>query len=56
MRRISQWAIQTALTVEEVEKDLRNRIDPADRLLVTCVGAMSSRNLINKDRFGVGLT
>ena len=50
----SQWLLQTGFSVEEVEKDLRTRIDPADRLLVTYVGEMSARNLINKDRFSKG--
>jgi hypothetical protein len=52
----SQWVLQTPFTVEQVEKDLRARIDPADRLLVTHVGAMSSRNLNNQDKFGNGPT
>ncbi len=52
----SQWLLQTSFRVEEVEKDLRCLIDPADRLLVTYVGAMSSRNLISTERFGTGLT
>ena len=51
----SQWVLQTSFTIEQVEKDLRSRIDPADRFLVTYVGAMSSRNLINKDKFGASL-
>jgi hypothetical protein len=50
----SQWVLQTHFTIEQVEKDLRARIDPADRLLVTYVGAMSSRNLINREKFGNG--
>jgi hypothetical protein len=50
------WVLQTSFTVEQVEKDLQTRIDPADRLLVTYVGATSSRNLINKDKFGSGPT
>ena len=48
----SEWWLQTPFSLEEIEKDLRTRIDPADRLLVTYVGAMSSRNLINKDKIG----
>ncbi len=44
----SEWWLQTAFLLEEVEKDLRGRIDPADRLLITYVGAMSFRNLINR--------
>jgi len=52
----SQWVLQTPFTIEQLEKDLRARIDPADRLLITDVGAMSSRNLINKDKIGSGPT
>jgi len=50
----TQWVLQTPFTVEEIEKDLRRHLDPADRLLVTHFGAMSSRNLINTDKFGGG--
>jgi hypothetical protein len=49
-----QWALQTPFTVQQIEKDLRRYIAAVDRLLVTYVGAMSSRNLINKDKFGSG--
>jgi hypothetical protein len=52
----SQWVLLTVFTVEQIERDLRALIDSADRLLVTYVGAMSSRNLINNDRFGSGPT
>ena len=51
----SQWMLQTPFTVDEIEKDLRTHIDSADRLMVTYAGAMSSRNLINKDKFGTSL-
>jgi hypothetical protein len=50
----SEWCLQTPFSRDEVEKDLRTRIDPADRLVVDYVGAASSRNLINKDKFGGG--
>jgi hypothetical protein len=51
----SQWMLQTPFTVDEIRNDLQRYIDPADRLSVTYAGAMSSRNLINKDRFGTSL-
>jgi hypothetical protein len=50
----SQWVTQTPFTVEQIERDLRRYIDPADRLLVSYCGAMSSRNPINPDRFASG--
>jgi hypothetical protein len=50
----TQWVLQTSFTIEDIERDLRSHLDPADRLLVTHFGAMSSRNLINTDKFGGG--
>ena len=49
-----QWILQTSLTVEQIRHDIQNYIDPADRLLVTQVASMSSRNLINADKIGRG--
>ena len=46
----SEWWLPTPFSLEELEMELRALIDPADRLLVTFVGAVSSRNLINRDR------
>ena len=50
----SQWMLQTTFTVDEIKKDLQRYIDEADRLLITHVASMSSRNLINKDQFRSG--
>jgi hypothetical protein len=50
----TQWILLTPLTVEEVRRELQGYIDPADRLLVTQVASMSSRNLINSDVLGKG--
>ncbi len=50
----SQWILLTPFTVDQIEEDLRDYLDPADRLLVTYVEARSSRNLINGDRFETG--
>jgi hypothetical protein len=47
----SEWWLQTPFSREEIEMDLRDLIDPADRLIVTPLGAVSSLNLINRDRF-----
>ena len=47
----SQWFLLTSLAVDEIEKDLRAHLDPADRLCVAHVGTMSSQNLINGDKF-----
>lgn len=49
-----QWVLQTPSTVEVIERDLRRFLDAADRLLVAYVGTVSSRNLINTDKFGGG--
>jgi hypothetical protein len=50
----TQWILLTSLTVDEIRRDLQTYIDPADRLLVTQVASMSSRNLIDNDKFGTG--
>ncbi len=50
----TQWILLTSLTVDEIKRDLQSHIDPADRLLVTQVTSMSSRNLINDEQFGRG--
>jgi len=50
----TQWDLQTGFTVEELERDLRRHLDPADRLRVMYAGAMSARNLIGTHKFGNG--
>jgi hypothetical protein len=49
-----QWFLETKLEVDEVKRDLQAYLDPADRLLVTEVNRMSSRNLINADKIDRG--
>lgn len=48
----TQWIFLTSLTVDEIRRDFQAYIDPSDRLLVTHVASMSSRNLIDSDNFG----
>ncbi len=50
----TQWILVTPLAVDEIRSELQAYLDPADRLLVTQVASMSSRNLINNDKFGRG--
>jgi hypothetical protein len=50
----TEWHLLTPLTVDEIMRELQVYIDPADRLLVTQVASMSSRNLINNDKLGRG--
>jgi hypothetical protein len=50
----TQWLLLTSLTADEIRRDLQDHLDPADRLLVTQVTSMSSRNLINDEQFGRG--
>jgi len=40
----------TAMAVDEIKRDLQDYLDPADRILVTQVSFMSSRNVISDDR------
>lgn len=49
-----QWIVLTELTADELRRDLQAYIDPADRILITQVASMSSRNLIDADRLGRG--
>jgi hypothetical protein len=48
------WFVLTALTVEEIRRDLQAYIDPADRLIVMQVASMSARNPIDENKFGRG--
>jgi hypothetical protein len=41
-----QWCIQTAVSADELRKDLQAYIDPADRIVIAQVGLMSTRNPI----------
>ena len=50
----TEWILLTSLNVDEIMSDLQKYIDPADRLLVTQVTSMSSRNLVNDEQFGRG--
>jgi len=50
----TQWFLHSSDSVDEIKRDLQAYIDPADRLLVTEVTSMSSRNLINSDKSGRG--
>jgi hypothetical protein len=50
----TQWLLLTSLTADEIRRDLQDHIDTADRLLVTQVTSMSSRNLISDEQFGRG--
>lgn len=49
----TQWALLPRQTVEQIEQQLRIFVDPADRLLVSRVSAMSSRSPINEHRVGL---
>ena len=51
----AQWILLTSLTVDELRRDLQTYIEPADRLLITQVASMSSRDLIDNDDFGIGV-
>ena len=50
----TEWILLTSLRDDEIMDDLQKHIDPADRLQVTQVTSMSSRNLINDEQFGRG--
>jgi hypothetical protein len=50
----TQWMLLTPLTVDEIRGDLQSYINPSDRLLVTQVASMSSRNLIDDEGFERG--
>lgn len=50
----TQWLLSTSLTADEIRRDIQGHIDTADRLLVTQVTSMSSRNLIDDERFRRG--
>jgi hypothetical protein len=51
----TQWVLISSLTASEIRRQLQALIDPADRLLVTQVGPMSFRNLIDGDVLSKGV-
>jgi hypothetical protein len=50
----TEWILLIPLTIEEITREIRAYLDPADRLLVKQVTSMSSQNLINDDNWGRG--